>query len=402
VPVVTCPKCPTKLRVPDGATGNVKCPKCNTIFPAAAAAEPMFEVVDEAPAKPSAKPVARVTAKVSDDDDDDRPRKKRRDDDDDDRPRKKRRDDDDDDDRPRSKRRRDDDDDDDDDRGRRKKRRRDYDDDDDDDYRPPKKGNSFGHGKTGALLISIGMWLYMGMFGLLGLFFLLLLVTTIPDGLMAIAGICGVGCTILTIVGTSFCIAGPSKARGLAIATVSVAGAHLILVAISYNNLTGGLGRGGLGAVMPGADWVLLGTSIWILDLLLPGLIYGGAAGGASGELILMVLAGACELTRMIMVCLTLKAMATAAKDYTAADKSGKSVMVTCVVCGAAAIGSLLLVVILNAMGPPTSRSSAKFMLTLGGLGMVAICVGYALMALTGAFAAMETKDSMASRARRR
>ena len=36
MPVVVCPKCSTNLKIPDGASGNVKCPKCGAIFPTAA------------------------------------------------------------------------------------------------------------------------------------------------------------------------------------------------------------------------------------------------------------------------------------------------------------------------------------------------------------------------------
>ena len=28
---LSCPKCPTTLRIPDGASGNVKCPKCEAL-----------------------------------------------------------------------------------------------------------------------------------------------------------------------------------------------------------------------------------------------------------------------------------------------------------------------------------------------------------------------------------
>ena len=51
MPVITCPKCPTQLKIPDGAKGNVRCPKCGAAFPAAAppkaAPSGGFEVVDD-------------------------------------------------------------------------------------------------------------------------------------------------------------------------------------------------------------------------------------------------------------------------------------------------------------------------------------------------------------------
>ncbi|MBY0514421.1 MAG: zinc-ribbon domain-containing protein, partial [Gemmataceae bacterium] len=51
VPLASCPKCATGLRVPDGA-GAVRCPKCQTVFQPPKS-PPAFEVVDEAPPKPA-------------------------------------------------------------------------------------------------------------------------------------------------------------------------------------------------------------------------------------------------------------------------------------------------------------------------------------------------------------
>lgn len=183
--IANCPECLTKLKVPDGTTASVRCPKCKMVFKPNAPAQPAFEVVDEAPARKPAKPAApkstapapakpapnpaadfevvddapakkKVVAK-SDLDDDDRPRKRRRDDDDDDddRPRRKRRDDDDEDDRPRSKK-----------RGR---------DDDDFDFKPnPGKKDGFAPWKLGAMFLSFSFWTDVGMYGLLSLFVLIM------------------------------------------------------------------------------------------------------------------------------------------------------------------------------------------------------------------------------------
>ena len=436
MPVVTCTKCPTQLRVPEGATGNVKCPKCKTIFPVNPKPAAAFEVVDEAPAKPAvpaarpaaaatrpaaaaAAPVARpapppppppAPAKKSEPEedfnfDDDAPKKKRRGDDDEedrDRKKKKRRDDDDEDDRPRSKRRRDDDDDDEDDRPRRKKRGRrdDYDDEDDeseDDYRRRTgKSSGFAASKTGVLLMGIGLWLYLGMYGLLALFFLIAMATSsMSEGLLAVPGLAGAACTVLLLVGLSFCIAGPAKARGLAIAAVSVAGVHLVLVIICYSKITGlGRGFGAMGGVL-GGEWLFVGTLLWVLDLILPMLIYAPKGTGLGGEGILFVLAAACELTRAILVCLTIKAQATAAKDYYSAERAGMGVMLTAAVTGGAAIVvTLLMVIVIEGK----MLSSAQYLMGLGG---AAVCTGYALMTLPGALAAMSAKDSLARRARR-
>jgi len=57
VPVIACPKCPTQLKVPDGVSGNTRCPKCGTIFPVV---KPAFEVVEEPP-RPAPRPAPKST-----------------------------------------------------------------------------------------------------------------------------------------------------------------------------------------------------------------------------------------------------------------------------------------------------------------------------------------------------
>jgi len=253
VALVNCPKCSAALKVPDGSSAAVRCPKCKTVF-RPAAPQPAFEVVDEEPAPPpppktAPRPAARSVAKPApkpapepeelddepaprkrakaivedDEDDDDRPRKRRRDDEDedDDRPRARRRpredDEDHEDDRPRGRRARDEDEEDD-DRPRKKKKRRDYDDG---------TRRSVGPARTGVLLLSISMWLYGGSVALLA-FFLLLgwMGVGLGYGLFVLPGLAGMANWVVAIVGIGFCIANP-KVRGLAIAAVSVAAVHL-------------------------------------------------------------------------------------------------------------------------------------------------------------------------------
>jgi hypothetical protein len=249
VPVVTCPKCPTKLKVPDGASGNTKCPKCGTVFPVTKPAAPAFEVVDDAPAAPKpapktgARPVMKTVAQAKADEEpdfevvDEKPKKRvvaDDDDDDDDAPRKKKkRDDDDDDDEPKARRKKkrddDDDDDDEDEKPRKKKKKKKKRSDDDDDEWMPSSGNrgAFAKGKTGALLISISFWLNLGSYGLLALYALIawvaLNVESSPPSssprsgssgsgsfmeiIVILPGLVGLGKWIVGIVGLSFCIA---------------------------------------------------------------------------------------------------------------------------------------------------------------------------------------------------
>jgi hypothetical protein len=368
MPTIACAKCSAQLRIPDGASGKGKCPKCGTIFviPARPAPQPAFEVVEDepTPAAKQASPAPAAPAKPLDQtNDDDRPRTKKRS-----------RDDDYDDDRPRAKRRRDDDD---------------Y--DDDDDRRPVKKADPFGSAAIGAQLISIGLFCYAGMFALLGLYMLIGMFTTLSEGLFVLPALAGIAMTVLTIIGASFGIAGPARARGMAIATVAVSAAHVILVLVCYEKIGGGRAT----AILGGLDRMFLGTAIWVLDVVLPVLFYMPRVTSIDGEAVMFVLAGACELARMILVLLTLKAMALSAKDHDSAGKAGMGVVVVGIVCGAAAIVALVVVVIIDAakMG-----RSAQY---LAGVAATAISAGYAFMALLGALVAKDTRLGLARKARK-
>jgi LSD1 subclass zinc finger protein len=446
MPVVTCTKCPTQLRVPEGATGNVKCPKCQNIFPVNPKPSAAFEVVDEAPAKPTtaakpaaarpaaaaAAPVARpappppAPAKKSEPEedfnfDDDAPKKKRRSDDDDDdgRDRKKRRrdDDGDEDDRSRSKRRRDDDDED--DRPRRKKKsRRDYDDDDDeDDYRRPAgKGNGFGNAKTGVLLVNISLWLYFSVLAVISFCLFLAWVGAFdgssssrgPRGgydddfggggggetLVKLVGITGMANWVVGLVGLGFCIAGPARARGMAITATALAGAHLLFTGLTVNSLGGGLiGRfsGGLG----GGTWICWTSMLPFIDALLPAIIY--SRGGFPSELLIAFLAGACELARLIFIMLMVKQLSVAAKDYDSAEKSQIGVLAATIIAGVSAALVLVVVVLLDAGITKSFTALANIMMVT----LLLVYMGFTFMTLLPALSSGGARASLARRARR-
>ena len=441
MPVVTCPKCPTKLKVPDGASGNTKCPKCGTMFSVSApAAGSGFEVVDDKPAAPSApakpaapaagsRPVMKPLPQKAEEPDfeevDEKPKKRSRDDDDDDddddRPRKKKRrddDDDDDDDEPRSKKKKrsrddDDDDDDDDDRprkkkGKKKKRASRYDDEDDDDWQPKasSKGAAFKKAKTGAQLMSISFWLNLGAYGVLALYALIMWIgylsassgsssssssrrgSSSGDGsfldiVVMLPGLVGLGAWIVGLVGTSFAIAGPKKARAMAITATVFAGVHLLLTGVTFSNM-----QDGVGVPLPGLrklGWIAMATTLWAVDALLPTLFYFSKA--LDGDLSLAVLAGICEIGRLVFMLLTLKALASAARDNDAAEKSQSGVMMASFITGGAAIVSLLVFILLY-------EAKSSSLVHLGFLTMVLIFVGYTFMMLPAAMAAMQTRDA--------
>ena len=420
MPVVACPKCPTQLKIPDGASGNVRCPKCGTVFPAAP--KPAFEVVDDAPAsKPAtpskaSAPLPKAPVKAAADGDDfevvkKKPKTNRRDEEEDDD------DDDDDDDRPRSKKRKrrdEDDDDDDDDRPRRrKKRRRDYeDDDDDDDWRPQPRGQrgAFAKGKTGALLLSISFWLNAAAYGLLALYALIAWIMLIAatesspssrgrssgggggdgsfmDVVVILPGLLGLGAWIVGLIGCAFAIAGPSKARGMAITATVFAALHLLLTGVTFSNTQDSLG---FGRGVPGVGkigWIFVATSLPALDAFLPLLFY--QSGAMSGEYVIALMAGVCEVGRLVFALLALKGLAVAARDYEAGEKAQFGVMTASFVVGGVAFGCLLLVLLLA-----EAKMGAKSAAHLAMLSVLATFVAYACMMLSPALAAGQTKDA--------
>jgi len=381
-----------------------------------------------------------------DEEDDDRPRKKRRRDDDDDDD-----DDDEDDDRPRSKRRRGDDDDDEDDederpRGKRRraaddddirsrKKRRHYDDegdDDEDDWHrnPKKKGNTaFGAAKTGVLLLNISFWLYMVSLGLIAFFIFLGWVgafdrsssstttTTVRRSgppprnfsqqdefesssndtgelLVKLPGILGIGNWIVAGIGFGFCIAGPKRARGMAITAASLAGAHLVLAGISISNV-GSMMGGSLGGGASAGSWILWATTLPILDTFLPLLIMGGGKIIGS-DYIFMLLAAGCELARIIFAMLMVKALATSAKDYDSEEKAQLGMMGACIITGATVLLGLILALLAKAGAFGVGSGSANIM--IGSI--LLVYLGFTGMTIMPILVTNNVRRSLARKAR--
>jgi hypothetical protein len=466
VALVNCPKCSAALKIADGSTAAIRCPKCKNVF-RPPASQPAFEVVNEEPAppppkappravpKPIAKPVARPASEfevvdepappkkkrvvVDLDDEDDRPRKRRRveeEDEEDNRPRGRRRDDDEDeedeeDDRPRKK----------------KKRRRDYDDDDD-------RRRSVGPAKTGLLLLSISLWIYGGAVALVAFFMLLgWLGLGLGYFMFVIAGIAGLANWIVAIVGISFCIANP-RVRGLAIATMCVAAAHLGLtfydatdksttktsetirigngtqttertertggrlhflmqgVALSgYSSRLQSIGErlqknprdeaaskdaqevvkdlqeAGKSWENPGLYWVDFVTMLPLFDGILDELVYDSKH--LSGRVV-SLLAGACELARLILIVLLVGAVARAGRAGAAAGKSQAALVGVCVAAGACVIVSFVMSLIVHEGKPSLSTLRHLLMVVL-----ILLYLAHAAMALVSALVAQVAKSDV-------
>lgn len=447
VPLVACPKCATNLKIPDGSSGNVKCPKCGTIFPVAAkpAAAPAFEVVEDTPAPT---PAARPQPLEPDFEVVDEPKPKKKvvalDEEDDD--------------RPRGKRRRDYDDDEDDDRPKKKKKRRDYD-NEDDDWQPVANRGAFGAAKVGMLMVSISLWMYLSTFALMAFFLLIAWIgASIPAGLMIVTGLLGLANWVVGLIGLGFCIAGPSKSRGLAIAATAVAAVHLVMAFVVANNAKSAfygfhtvamlsamnkaerfmdimkkmeketdpkrrealqkelrdLSEAERGGSSIGFDeargrrtddmrWQDLSTLMPYSDVLIAVLSYQSKG---FSDYVLALLSGLLEVARLVLIVLLIGAVARAARAHDAADKS---LMATFFAGGATLIAMIVIVlvaVILDNSDKTSVKSldeaqkAAKSLLTwavLGELLVYAIHIGSLVLP---AVLSLQAKNAAARKAR--
>jgi hypothetical protein len=424
VPVIACPKCPTQLKVPDGVSGNTRCPKCGTVFPVV---KPAFEVVED---RPAPKPATKITPKIAPPppqfevledepkkrvvaDEDDEPRKKRSRDDDDD---------DDEDERPKSRKKRSRNDEDEDDRRRKKKKKsRSYEDDFEDDWEPRLNaaGAEYAKGKTGALLLGISFWLNLAAFGLLALYTLIawLMISdavsgspsprggrssssggsgddgTVFEMIAILPGLIGLAAWIVGLIGCSFAIAGPRKSRGMAITATVFASVHLIMVGVTFGNIQDG--PSGLGRSVPGTGkvaWLAVASALPALDAFLPMVFYQSKE--MSTNYVIGVITAVCEVGRLLTAMFLLKAMALAARDFQASERSGYGIMIVLGVIGGVILLSLFVVILLHE-GKFTSLSTYLNL----GLGTVFLMyLGYTLMMLSPAIGAMATKDACARR----
>ena len=452
--VLSCPKCPTTLRVPDGASGNVKCPKCETLFPvrppfgAANAApspparppfgaakvappppaRPPFGAAKTAPVpppplatpKPAPVPAPPITAPPPPREEpleqnfeivDALPIPKKKivvvdEDDILEEPRKKQKRDEDEDDTVRSRR-------------KRKPRRSEDDDDDEENWRvqsPGKKGH--GNAKVGMLLLTISSWLYFSLYVLFTLCVFLLLVgylfavdessprprttsTTSQSGMMAVVnvmliliGLIGLGNWVVSLVGFSFCIAGPPRSRTSAITATSIAGVHLVLVGLSYaitSDMMNGISRLGN---MQSPSWLIFATTLPFLDSFLPMLVYGSR--GINGEYLVIILTGVCEVVRLIFSLVTIRSVATAAKNYAAAERAQVGIVAASIIIG----GGLIVMLLVSVLIREANFSNLKAVIGVGLGAFFILCVAYTVMLLVPALTAGSTRSALSRRNR--
>jgi hypothetical protein len=423
VAVVSCPKCPTTLRIPDGVSGNVKCPKCNALFPVTASGAPApakgtplpplppppkpaapttgakptsaksaagnfgFEVLDEP------KPKKKVVADEDDDLDEpgDKKKKKRNDDDDKSTSKKK------------------------------KSRRRDDDDDDDDWHLASKKKVGHGAGRVGLMMLTISSWLYFSLYALLTLYVFLLLtgVATFGDSVAArprntstfsnknssfaedfadmiilAIGLVGLANWIISIVGFGFCTVGPERARAISIISAIVACVHLLLVIVTYAMSTNSLAGLDKFGGPSNASMLFFATTMPFLDFFLPSLIYGGQS--ITGEFVVVMLTGICEVVRIFFTLLTIRTLADEGKNHRVAQRVQMGIVITALVLGIGIFVMLLVVVLVVEV----KFRSMKTMMTMVLGSFFLQCLAYSVSLAFPAITAMGARSSLARSSR--
>lgn len=282
-----------------------------------------------------------------------------------------------------------------------------YDDYDDDDYfddGPQRRRNPFGAAKIGLLLLSISMWLYVATFGFLVLVAILAWSESVSAiNLIKIPGLLGLLNWIVGLVGIGFCIAGPTKygARGLAIAATIVSVVQLVFMALVAGR-TGGIYSGLQGSSYGRDSFTIAAFStMWVaVDAFLVVMVY---ASKIFGEFVLPMIAGLCELARLILILLVARSISKAAKNRSAANSSLTSVYIVSITATVIPIILVLIAIILqssSSSGRPAFSSSRSAMDTVGAIFMLILLAHTGALVMPGI--AMQSARAAAARMTRR
>lgn len=423
--VVTCPKCPTALRIPDGVSGNVKCPKCSTLFPVARAATitakpapkppPKSTLANQPPPKPAQAPItAKQAPQAANNDidfeviDDPKPAKRRIEDDEEERK------------HGNKKKKWYDDEEEEELRPRKKKKSQRSDDDEDWLEKPSRAKEGHGPARVGLMLLTISSWLYCALYGLLtlGVFILLVsilgvddtlgakqkttsgsskdstFVVDVIDLLMLLIGLIGLANWLVSIVGFSFCIAGPERSRPMSIIAASVSGVHLIFVILTYLIAAKYVSELGTYGGPTKGSWLIFATTIPFLDFFLPTLIYSSRS--INGEFIVLILTGICEVVRIFFTMLTIRTFANVGKDHKTAERAQIGIVGTAIVVGAGIFIMFLVLVLIKEV----QFKSLKTALTLGVGSFFMHCLAYTVLLLVPAILTIFARSSLAGRNR--
>ena len=453
MPVILCPQCRGKLRLPENIEARrVKCPSCGNTFLSSDAevegeaptpkkptgttsttqskinsalhqarkekpkeeVEDDFEVIeDEIPRsrkkrddnEENERPRSRrkdrdeddeedrrdrknSRRRDEDDEDDDRPRSRRREreDDDEDRPRSRRRErEEDDEDRPRSRRSRDDDEE---DRNRKSSRNRDR---IRDDYDDRKKGPSdWSWVKLGLLFNAIGSWCMGGALGLMCLGLILAWAGIGGAFIPKMSGILAIGYLVVSGLGYGFCIPGPNKngSLGLCIASLSIAGIHLLIAIIIISDGGSGGRSGRFSGDITGLGGV--STAIPMLGTVIYGLFRAGEF------LALPFLMAGIEISKLIVFALFLKATSITSKDREGQSLSGGFVIFWSSITGGIVALGIIVILIVEVSGSLRLFSTLFAIQLIGSYG--ALCGMYVWLG----FICQNVNEGLGSGKRRR
>jgi hypothetical protein len=325
---------------------------------------------------------------------------------------------------------------------------------------PAGQGSSFGSAKVGMLMVSISLWLYLGTFALMAFFLLIAWIgASIPSGLMIAVGLLGLANWVVALIGLGFCIAGPPRSRGLAIAATAVAAVHLIMAFVVANNAKSAfyglhttamlsalnkaeqfmdlmkkmeketdpkrrealqkelreLSESERGSAPIGFDesrsrrsgeemrWQDLSTLMPYSDMLVAVLSYRSKG---FSDYVLALLSGLLEVARLVLIVLLIGAVARAAKRHDTADKS---LMATFLAGGATLLAMIVLVLVAmifdnsektSVKSFEEAQKAAKSLITWAVLGELLVYALHIGSLVLPSLLSMQAKNASARKAR--
>jgi hypothetical protein len=191
--------------------------------------------------------------------------------------------------------------------------------------------------RTSVFLNFIAAGLYLGAVSVMLVLYLLRFAVTINGNVDALAALVGLGNWVVAIIGFGFGLAAPPQnaARGLGIATLAVAGTHLLL---ALTGLEVGYIEIGYG-MHHYFHWGALVTNLGILQ---------GLLGHFHSAALVPLLAMLLELARMILYALTLRAYAVTLGKYDLAGRCKVLWIGLAVIAGSLVVLGLLFGIIMD------------------------------------------------------
>jgi hypothetical protein len=212
----------------------------------------------------------------------------------------------------------------------------------------------------------------------------------LADLIILTIGLIGLANWIISIVGLGFCCAGPQESRAISIITAVVCCVHLLLVVVTYSISTNSLAGFERFGGPSNTSMLFFATTMPMVDFFIPSLIYGGQ--GITGEFIVLILTGICEIIRIFFALLTIRTLANEGKNHTVAGRAQIGIVVTALVVGVGIFVMLLVIVVVREI----QFRNIKTLVTILLGSFFLQCLAYTAMLIFPAITAMGARGSLA------